>query len=112
MCSRGRRKSSISARVQISPSNETPARRVKPFLSIVLTGRNDEHGTDFRARFFRTLRFNIHQLDALQIPYEIVFVEWAPAPERPRLVDIVSTEVAGVSRDNFVGYVVDPRYHR
>jgi hypothetical protein len=83
---------------------------VSPFLSIVLTGRNDEHGGDFRARFFRTLAFNLRELAARQISHEIVFVEWAPSSGRPLLVDLVEQDVPEASRAEFSGYVVDPRY--
>jgi len=60
-----------------------------PSISIVLTGRNDEYGVDFRARFLRTLAFNIRELDARRIPFEIVLVEWAPQTGRPLLIDTV-----------------------
>jgi hypothetical protein len=83
---------------------------VSPFISIVLTGRNDEHGTDFRTRFFRTLAFNLRELAARGISHEIVFVEWAPDHGRARLVDLVFNEVTTASPANFRGYVVDSRY--
>jgi hypothetical protein len=49
-----------------------------PYLSIVLTGRNDAYGTDFTTRFIRTLRFNHRQLAAAGVSLELVFVEWNP----------------------------------
>ena len=88
----------------------TPAR--EPALSIVLTGRNDDHGVDFRTRFFRTLRFNAEQLAAQGIAHEFVFVEWAPPPERPRLVDLVFDAVPGLEPGRCAWYVVDGRYHQ
>lgn len=99
----------------MSPLGATPRRKVPssvPFLSIVLTGRNDEYGVDFRARFLRTLAFNTRELAARGIPYEIVFVEWAPDPQRPLLVDAVLTAIPAL-RDGrtFRGIVVDRAYH-
>jgi len=99
----------------VSPLGATRPPKVPssaPFLSIVLTGRNDEYGVDFRARFLRTLAFNTKELSARGIPYEIVFVEWAPDPQRPLLVDTVLTAIPSL-RDSrtFRGIVVDRAYH-
>ena len=82
-----------------------------PFLSIVLTGRNDEYGVDFRTRFLRTLAFNTRELAHRGIPYEIVFVEWAPDPQRPLLVDL-AVDTIDALRDtrSFRGIVVDRAY--
>ena len=85
-------------------------RRSDPHLSIVLTGRNDEHGSDFRARFFRTIRFNARQLAARGISHELVFVEWAPLPDRPRLFDLIAEAVPELDRRALRWIVVDARY--
>ena len=83
-----------------------------PFLSIVLTGRNDGwHGGDFNARFFRTLRFNHDRLTKREIPHEIVLVEWNPVPNRPHLAELVATEYPELAGGVVVSYVVDRRYH-
>ena len=63
------------------------------FLSVVLTGRNDDYGGDFRERFFRTLRFNHRELTARGIAHEFVLTEWAPDPARPLLVDLVKATI-------------------
>jgi hypothetical protein len=83
-----------------------------PPISIVLTGRNDEYGVDFRARFLRTLAFNVRELDARHVPFEIVFVEWAPQPGRPLLIDIVLDTIPRLRDErSFRGIAVDARYH-
>jgi hypothetical protein len=80
-------------------------------ISIVLTGRNDEYGIDFRSRFLRTLAFNHRELSERGVSFEIVFVEWAPKPDRPLLIDIVLETVPEVRGDlTFRGIVVDRRY--
>ena len=99
----------------MSPPGATPQQKVPssaPFLSIVLTGRNDEYGGDFQTRFLRALAFNTRELAARGIPYEVVFVEWAPDPQRPLLVDLV-VDTIGALRDSgtFRGIVVDRAYH-
>ncbi len=79
-----------------------------PLLSIVLTGRNDNYGGDFNARFFRALRFNQAALDAAGVAHEVVFVEWNPVPDRPTLASLLSAEFADTRTRR---YVADVRYH-
>jgi len=83
-----------------------------PFVSLVLTGRNDDHGADFKARFFRTLRFNHRELSARGILHEFVFVEWAPLSDRARLVDMVFNAIPELDPSVCQWYVVDPRYQQ
>ena len=79
-------------------------------ISIVLTGRNDGYGGDFLSRFVRTLRFNHRQLVQRRIAHEIVFVEWAPPVDTPRLFDLVFEAIPELDRDVCAWYEVDPRY--
>jgi hypothetical protein len=83
---------------------------VTPTLSIVVTGRNDGYGGDFNSRFARTLAFNHDRLTEHGVGHEIILVEWAPTPDRPRLADVVVESVPAV-RPVLTSYVVDPRYH-
>jgi hypothetical protein len=79
----------------------------QPYLSIVITGRNDDHGGNFVRRFIRALAFNAARLVERAIPTEFVFVEWAPPCGRPLLVDVAR----GMLPDNVRAIVVDARYH-
>src|SRR6476619_3174791 len=81
-----------------------------PTLSLVLTGRNDDYGADFKARFFRTLRFNHRELVSRGITHEIVFVEWAAPADRPRLVDLVFDAIPELDPHVCRWLVVDPQY--
>ena len=81
-----------------------------PYVSIVLTGRNDDHGAEFRTRFFRTLEFNHRELAARGVDHEFVLVEWAPQNGRSLLVDLVADAVPSLNPDCFRGIVVDPQY--
>lgn len=82
-----------------------------PLVSIVLTGRNDEYGNDFRTRFLRTLAFNHRELAQRGVSFEVVFVEWAPAPDHPLLIDIVLDTLPAVCNNQaFRGIEVDRRY--
>ena len=82
----------------------------EPFISLVLTGRNDGYGGDFVTRFLRTLRFNRRQLVDRRIPYEIVFVEWAPPDDRPGLAQLAAEAIPEIEGDACSWYVVDARY--
>ncbi|MBI2189904.1 MAG: hypothetical protein HYU37_22735 [Acidobacteria bacterium] len=62
---------------------------VAPYLSIIVTGRNDGYGGDFVARFFATLQFNHRELTARAVAYELLLVEWAPVAGAPLLADLV-----------------------
>ena len=89
----------------------TPAARTAaPFLSIVLTGRNDGHGGNFLTRFLRTLRFNHRELVSRMMAYEIVFVEWAPPSDARRLFDVVFEAIPELDRRTCAWYEVDPQY--
>lgn len=84
---------------------------VAPYLSIIVTGRNDGYGGDFVARFFATLQFNHRELTARAVAYELLLVEWAPVAGAPLLADLVDdrcpADVAAACR----AVIVDPAYH-
>lgn len=81
-----------------------------PLLSIVLTGRNDGYGGDFLARFARTLQFNHQQLTARGIGHEVVFVEWAPPPDRPLLREVLLEAAPEIDVAVLKWLVVAPEY--
>lgn len=81
-----------------------------PFLSIVLTGRNDGYGGAFSTRFFRTLRFNHRELTARQVSHEIVFVEWAPPHDAPLLLEQIFDAIPDLDPAVCAWYVVDAQY--
>lgn len=81
-----------------------------PYLSIVLTGRNDNYGGDFNERLFRALAFNTAKLADQGIHHEVVFVEWAPVPRQPYLSDLLTTAFPELARTSLVCYIVDRCY--
>jgi hypothetical protein len=83
-----------------------------PFISLVLTGRNDGYGGDFVARFLRTLRFNLRQLRERAIPHEVVFVEWAPPSGARRLLDLAFESIGELEPSQCAWYIVDPEYQQ
>jgi len=82
-----------------------------PYLSIVVTGRNDDFGGDFNGRFFRALKFNHDELTRVGISYELVFVEWRPIKGVPYLAQVLESEFPHLGPSRLRSYVVDPAYH-
>ena len=82
-----------------------------PFLSIVITGRNDNWGGDFNERFFTALRFNHARLAERGVAVEVVMVEWNPVDDRPRLAELVAREFPELVPGILRRIVVAPEYH-
>jgi hypothetical protein len=82
-----------------------------PYLTIVVTGRNDDFGGDFNGRFFRAVRFNHDQLRDAGVSHEFVFVEWRPIAGRPYLATLLADEFPDLTGRELQSYVVDPAYH-
>lgn len=86
------------------------SQRIAPYLSIVLTGRNDNFGGDFNQRLFSALAYNHRLLTEAGVEYELVFVEWRPVAERMLLSDLIREQLPDVS-PHLIAYEVDERYH-
>ena len=82
-----------------------------PYISIVVTGRNDDFGGDFNGRFFRALRFNHDRLAAAGVSHEFVFVEWRPLADRPYLASVLEAEFQDLAASELRSFVVDPEFH-
>jgi hypothetical protein len=62
---------------------------VTPYLSVVATARNDDHGGN---PLYRTQLFVdglVAQADRFRLPTELVLVEWNPPGDRPGLADVL-----------------------
>ncbi len=66
-----------------SPSDD------QPYLSIVTTARNDDHGGNPLYRMQLFIDGLIAQCDRYQLPAELVLVEWNPPADRPRLAEVL-----------------------
>ncbi|HLH29929.1 MAG TPA: hypothetical protein VKY31_01925 [Terriglobia bacterium] len=54
-------------------------------LTIIVSGRNDDYGKDFRPRLYRTAMHNAALLSAAGIDFEYFLAEWNPLPDRAPL---------------------------
>jgi hypothetical protein len=65
--------------------------KMNPYLSVVITGRNDDYGVNFMSRVESFVRgLDYHMRDDPDF-LEIVMVEWNPLSDRARLRDLLPT---------------------
>jgi len=60
-----------------------------PYLSLVVTARNDDHGGNLLGRMQAFVNGWIGQASRYGIPSELIIVEWNPPPDRPRLAEVL-----------------------
>jgi len=94
-----------------APHQPSSSDRQAPYISIILTGRNDDFGGDFNLRLFRALEFNHDQLRERGIPHEFVLVEWRPIAGKPWLSEILADRYAHLVPNVLTSYVTDVTYH-
>ena len=61
----------------------------KPYLSIIVTTRNDDHGGDLLKRTTCFVQGVYHQAKKFPIDIELIIVEWNPPSDRPFLKDVL-----------------------
>jgi hypothetical protein len=76
-------------------------------VSIVLTGRNDNHNGDFNRRAEFAIRHNAALLKAYGVDVEWIWIEWNPLPNTPLFAEILKSWIAPLR-----AYVVPPALHR
>jgi len=54
-------------------------------LTVIVAGRNDDYGKDFRDRLFRSVLHNCALLKAAGLDFEYILAEWNPLPNRAPL---------------------------
>lgn len=61
-----------------------------PYLSVVVTARNDDHGGNLLGRMQLFVDGFLEQCHTHALPAELVLVEWNPPADRPRLAEALS----------------------
>lgn len=64
-----------------------------PYLSVVVTARNDNHGGNMLRRMQIFVNGLIEQARRYQVETELLIVEWNPLPDRPRLAADLSWSI-------------------
>jgi len=62
---------------------------MEPYLSVVVTARNDDHGGDLLGRVQIFVNGWIAQARRFDLPSELIIVEWNPPSDRPRLQEVL-----------------------
>ncbi len=60
-----------------------------PYLSVVATARNDDHGGNLIGRMQLFVSGLIEQCNRHGVEAELVLVEWNPPPDKPRLAEVL-----------------------
>src|SRR3984893_1923253 len=61
--------------------------QAQPYISLVVTARNDDHGGNLLGRMQIFVSGWIAQSQRHNLPSELIIVEWNPPSDRPRLRD-------------------------
>jgi hypothetical protein len=61
----------------------------QPYLSIIATTRNDNHGGDLLKRTTHFVNGVLHQAKKHNLPLELIIVEWNPPKDKPLLHEIL-----------------------
>ncbi|MBL4668317.1 MAG: hypothetical protein JKY30_03545 [Flavobacteriales bacterium] len=77
-----------------------------PYISFVVTSRNDNHGEDMLKRMTIFVNGLIHQCNKYKLPCELLFVEWNPPKENELLHTVLPK--TGESDYLKIKYVVVP----
>lgn len=67
----------------------------QPYLSFVVTTRNDDHGGNLHERTQIFINGLLEQCKRHELPAELIVVEWNPPDDRPRLKDAFEWPVEG-----------------
>jgi len=65
---------------------------MKPYLSIVATSRNDNHGGDLLKRMEYFMNGIIQQSTKFQLEVELIIVEWNPPKEAKKLPEVLNIQ--------------------
>jgi hypothetical protein len=76
-------------------------------LTVIVAGRNDDYGKNFRQRLLRTSLHNSALFQTAGIQFEYVLAEWNPLPDRPPLSEEFVDRVP-----NARSVIIPPQIHR
>lgn len=82
----------------------------RPYLSVVATARNDDHGANLLRRVQIFLDALVEQAKRYDLPIELVLVDWNPPPDKPPLAQVLRWPDPGPCR--FRVLTVLPEWHR
>lgn len=81
-----------------------------PYISFVVTSRNDNHGGDLRKRMMIFYKGLIHQCNKFKLPCELIMVDWN-SPDQNELLDRVLPPVKESDYLSVRYIIVPPEIH-
>lgn len=81
-----------------------------PYISFVVTSRNDNHGGDLRKRMMIFCKGLIHQCNKFKLPCELIVVDWN-SPNQNELLDSVLPKVSENDYLSVRFVIVPPEIH-
>ena len=81
-----------------------------PYISFVVTSRNDNHGGDLRKRMMIFYKGLIHQCNKFKLPCELILVDWN-SPDQKELLDKVLPPVSESDYLSVRYVIVPPEIH-
>lgn len=94
-----------------SSSIISPMTKNAPYISFVVTSRNDNHGGDLRKRMLIFYKGLIHQCNKFKLPCELIVVDWNSPDQNERL----DTILPKVGKDDYLSVryvIVPPEMHK
>lgn len=79
----------------------------RPYLSVVMTSRNDNHGGDLNERTQACIDSLSNQIEKYNLSAEVVMVDWNPPEDKPLLHEIIKHD-----RCRFRSIIVPPSIHQ
>jgi hypothetical protein len=67
-------------------------RTEKPYLSFIVTARNDNYGGNWTNRLNTYIRVLIYQTNRTKLPCELIFVDYNPLPHNKKLAEELTVE--------------------
>jgi len=83
----------------------------RPYLSVVVAGRNDDHGANFLRRVQTFVNALIGQAKRHALPMELILVDWNPPDDRPPLAEALRWP-ADTAPCRIRAITVPPEIHR
>jgi len=82
----------------------------EPFISVITYGRNDGYAPSYAKKVSRAATVLASQLERAGVDAEILFAEWNPPSDGPKLLDLFETPVR-MKHVSIRGFVVGREHH-
>ncbi|PJE73885.1 MAG: hypothetical protein COV01_03525 [Candidatus Taylorbacteria bacterium CG10_big_fil_rev_8_21_14_0_10_41_48] len=82
----------------------------KPYISFVVTARNDDYGGNWQNRINAFMKVLAYQAERVRLPIELVFCEDNPVPNKPLMAEVLVVPKNEFFQTRFI--IVPNEFHR